>query len=196
MRFLVVTFILILPTLVAAQKIKLTKGSIDVLKGQKEIALQFSYDSLTVGLDVEEKFFVELKKKDWNYKEAGKGDAFEQYWYGSRKSLYESMFRFQFNKTSALPVAKTTAPYTLIVKTKFIEPGWNAGVVTKAPIIAGEAWIVSSNEPLNPIAIITFEKCSGENVLGGDFEMGQRIQSAYYTAGIALAKFVNKKLDR
>lgn len=194
MRSILLTLTLLSSISLFAQKIKLTEGSLDALKGQKEISIQYTYDAVMVGTDQDEKVFLERKKAEWDTKEAGRGDAFEKQWFESRKALYEAIFAFRFDKTSSLTVAKTPAQYTLIVKTKRIEPGWNAGVVQKAPTVEGQAWVVSTSDPSKVLAIITFEKCNGEDTLGGDFEMGRRIQSAYHTAATEIAKFIEKKL--
>lgn len=194
MRTTLLTLTVLSSISVFAQKIRLQEGSLDVLRGQKEISIDYSYVGVMIGTDQDEESYVKRKKTEWNQKEPGKGESFEKYWYDSRKTLYETMFRFQFDKASTLTVAKAPAQYTLILKTKGIEPGWNAGVVLKAPTVEGQAWIVSTDDPTKALAIITFEKCDGQDRLGGDFEMGRRIQSAYYTAAIQIATFINKKL--
>jgi hypothetical protein len=194
MRSLLLTLTLFIPSIVFAQKVKLISGSLDVLKGQAQILLQFSYEDLLIGTDTPERDYLQRKKNEWDLKESGAGAAFEKYWYDSRKNYYELMFSHHFSKSSGLSVARTLAQYTIVVHTKRIEPGWNAGLVYKGAIVEGEAWLVASDRVYAPLAKITFEKCTGDQIPGGDFEMGIRIQSAYHVAAQEIGKLVKKKL--
>jgi hypothetical protein len=192
MRSLFITLALIFPASLVAQKIKIIEGSLSPLKGLTEVNIKFTYDNLAIGTDTSEKDYVELKKAQWNAKEAGKGDEFENYWNLNRKSVYESIFVHHFTKNSGLVISKTPAKYTVIINTRRIEPGWNGGVVSKSPAVEGDAWIVHTDDPKNAVGRIVFENCSGDDVFGGDFEMARRIQSAYYVAATQL--FISKKL--
>ncbi len=194
MRFFIIALLIVIPAIVSAQKIKLISGSLDAMKDQREISIEFSYDRLVIGVDVPEEEYIQKKKNAWDLKEPGKGPAFEKYWHESKKSMYELMFAYHFAKSSGLASAKTQAPYTMIVKTRQIEPGWNAGVVVKTAEVQGDIWIVSSSDPATPVAVLAFENCSGEDATGGDFEMARRIQGAYHVAAVAIGKFVAKRI--
>ena len=57
-----------------AQKIKLTEGDPAVLKDQKQLNVEFTYDHLSVGKDSEADY-IRKKTAEYNNKEAGKGDT-------------------------------------------------------------------------------------------------------------------------
>ena len=85
------------------------------------------------------------------------------------------------------------AKYTLIVKTTRMEGGWNAGVASHVGEIDGELWIVESSNRNNVHAKILFTESLGKSAVGGDFEMTQRIRSAYIPAGRWLGDFIRRK---
>lgn len=198
LRFLPVFFaslvliIVLDPTFVTAQKIELLNGTLDVLKGQKSYNIIFSYDSMLVGVDIAEKPYLKEKRRVWEMKEAGKGDAFVNQWYSARQEHYEPTFIQNFESASGIKLNDKNAKYMLILKTTRTEGGWNAGIMTHASEIEGELWIVESQDQNKVIGKIGFNKFTGKSS-GGDFEMTSRIDYAYGVAGEGLGKFLKRK---
>lgn len=176
-----------------AQKRELVYGSLNGMKAQKSYSISFSYDSMFVGMQIPEKAYLENKRKVWDEKEPGKGAAFVTQWYDARKKLYEPAFIKSFEKFSLLKLNDKDAKYTMILKTSYVEAGWNIGVVGHAGEIGGELWIVESADTSKIAAIITLFECLGTDSYGGDFEMPRRIQSAYASAGKWLGEFIRRK---
>ena len=54
----------------SAQKLKLTEGKLDVLKGQTEVNTEFTYDNIKVGKYDKEEDYIKDKTADYNKKEA------------------------------------------------------------------------------------------------------------------------------
>lgn len=179
--FLLVALV-VLTRAASAQKREVIYGSLNGLKAQKSYDITFTYDSMFVGMEVPEKRYLEVKRKAWDEKEPGKGDAFVAQWYDARRKLYEPTFIKSFEKFALLKLNDTTARYTMILKTYHTEAGWNLGVADHAGEIGGELWIVESADTNKIVAVISLFECLGTDSSGGDFEMTRRIQSAYASA--------------
>lgn len=80
----------------------------------------------------------------------------------------------------------------MIVKTTFIEPGYNVHVSRKNASIDGELWIVETANKNNVIAKISFKGAPGRTFGGYDYDSGVRIQESYAVLGKSAAKFLNK----
>jgi hypothetical protein len=178
---------------VPQQKMKLAEGNLKILKGQPSVNIEFSYDSMLVGENTPEKTYVQTKKEAWDLKESGKGEEWVKAWYDNRTNLYEGMFRYQFSKESGFAIGNTTnSQYTMIIKTTRTEPGWNVGIAAQVAFIEGYVLIVSTNDRNKTLAKITFHFDS-KDPLGGDFEVGRRVQGAYLVAAKGLATFIKSK---
>lgn len=176
----------------SAQKLKLTEGKLDVLKGQTEVNMEFTYDNLKVGKYDKEEDYISDKTADYNKKEAGRGDSWAKAWKDDREARYEPKFMELFNDKGKLKaVHKKDAKYSLIFNTSFIEPGFNVGVWRKNASMNGEVWIVETANPSKALAKISVDKAQGRVFGGFDFDTGVRIAEAYADAGKALAKFMN-----
>jgi hypothetical protein len=191
--FFLLVVLLVTASVASAQKREVIYGSLNGLKAQKSYDITFTYDSMFVGMEIPEKRYLEDKRKAWEEKEPGKGDAFVQQWYDARKKLYEPTFIKSFEKFALVKLNDKNAKYTMILKTYHTEAGWNIGVATHPGEIGGELWIVESADTSKIIAIISLFECLGTDPYGGDFEMTRRIQSAYASAGKWLGEFVRRK---
>ena len=175
-----------------AQRLKLTDGSLSVLKDQKTISTDFAYDNMKVGKYDKEEDYVRNKTADYNKKEAGKGDTWAKNWVDDRQSRFEPKFNELLEKSSELSVKKN-AKYTLIYKTSFTEPGFNIGIMRKNAETNGEAWIVETANKSNVIAKISVQRALGRTFGGYDFDTGERISEAYADAAKALGNFIRKQ---
>jgi hypothetical protein len=175
-----------------AQKRRLISGSMAPLTGQKSYDLKFTYDDILIGRDIREVEYLESKRREWEAKEKGKGDAFVEKWYNDRARLYEPAFAKSFENYCKIKLNDTTAKYTLVIRTKHIEGGWNI-VVEHYGLVEGEMWIVESADQSKVIARIMFSDFLGTDPYGGDFEMTRRIKSAYEVLGKGLGDYVRNK---
>jgi hypothetical protein len=184
------------PLFVNAQRIKLEEGSVSPLKGITELNTEFTYDNVKVGEFSNEDDYIHKKTEEYNKKEAGKGDTWAKAWKSDRPERFEPKFNLLFTDNSGgINAGKhPSAKYTLIFKTKFIEPGYNVGVWRKNASMDGEAWIVETADKSKVIAKFTVDKAQGRIFGGFDFDTGLRIQEAYADAAKALAKAIKKQL--
>ncbi len=178
-----------------AQKIKIENGNLSLLKGQKNINVEFTYNNLKVGKYDKEADYVTNKKNEMNKKEAGTGDKWAKAWANDRETRYKPKFEELFNKYSPVQTAeKEGSKYTMIYNTFFIEPGFNIGITRKNARHDAEILIVETADKKKVIAKISVEKALGRDFWGTDFDTGYRIAETYADAGKAVGKFLEEQL--
>ena len=178
-----------------AQKIKVSSGNLDFLKGVEVLNVEYDYDNMGVGKYDKEADYVADKVSDYNDKEPGRGDNWRESWIADREERFEPKFEELINnslgKKNVSVGGHPDASYTLILKTTFTEPGFNVGVVRKNASINCEAVFVSSDSG-EELATITIMNSPGRGGMGYDFDTGFRIQEAYAKAGKELGRFISK----
>ncbi len=179
----------------SAQSMALKSGSLDFLKGQKTINVIYTYDNMGVGKGTEDDY-VNEKVAKYNKDEAGKGDKWKAAWISARTRQYQPMFEELLNKELEDAGAKAgnypNAPYTLILKTTFTEPGFNVGVMRMPAYTNSEAVFVKTGTTTEE-AVVTMRKAPGRDAMGFDYDAGGRISEAYAKSGKSLGKFLIKK---
>lgn len=185
-------------TPVMAQKIDFKSGSLDVLSDQKLVNVEYDYSNFGVGKFASEKDYVKKKVDEYNAKEAGKGDAWKIAWEGDRARVFEPKFEEFFNREASnmdltMVTGKSDAKYTFIVRTKFLEPGFNVGVVDKKAYIDLDIDLVETANKGNKVAQLSMSKVALSMWRGTDYDAGSRIGDAYGKAGKTLANLIKKK---
>jgi hypothetical protein len=175
------------------QKIKVVEGDLSILKGQKGVNTEFTYDNMSVGKFADEASYIAKKKEDYDKKEPGRGDKWEEAWISDRKERFEPQFRELFSKYSEMTTVDENAPYTLIFKTVKTEPGWNIGISRSPAFIDAEVWITETQNPNKVLAKVTITKSPGRDAMGYDYETGARLQEAYAKAGKELGAYIRKQ---
>lgn len=182
-----------------AQKIVLESGSLDFLKGISELNISYDFSDFAVGKFDTESAYIEKKKKDYNKKEEGKGDRWEAEWHADKENTYQRRFEELMNivllsKNTGITAGPfPDAPYTLVLKTTFLEPGYNVGISSKNASINVEIIFTGPDGPESPLAVISMKKVPGNGLFAGEFDSEKRIGEAYAQAGQKLAQFLWKK---
>lgn len=180
---------------VTAQRIKVQDGDPSVIKTESSINIEFTYDKVSVGKYSNEKDYISKKTEEYNSKDPGRGDIWAKNWINDRQARYEPKFIDLFTITSHVTISKN-AKYTLIFKTKSIEPGYNIGGGMigfggrKNAEIDAEVWIVETNNRDKKLAVMTVENAPGGTWGGYDYDTGTRIAESYAISGKKLAKFI------
>ncbi|MCF0042622.1 hypothetical protein [Dyadobacter fanqingshengii] len=182
-----------------AQRVDLRSGDVAVLSGQKIVNIEYDYSEFGVGKFATEKEYLDKKSAEYNAKEAGKGDTWKKAWVDDRKNRFEPKFEELFNKGMAdkgmqAVQSRPDATYTLIVRTKFVEPGFNVGVMRKNAYVDYEVDLVESANKSAKVAQLNLRNVPGGQFGGFDFDTGVRIAESYAKAGKSLAAFLDKKL--
>jgi hypothetical protein len=176
--------------------IKMISGSIDELKGETTLNFEFVYEQVRIGKFADEKDYIDKKKDEYNKKEPGRGDKWEQDWKSDRPNKLEPKFIEGYGEFGV--TAKADSKYTLIFNTTFIEPGYNVYVSRKNASLNGIATLVLTSDKSKEIAKITADNIInyGNAVWGYDFDTGARLEGVYKSAGSSIAKFISKKLGK
>lgn len=182
-----------------AQKVNVKSGDVAVLAGQKTINVEYDYSSFGVGKFATEKEYLDKKSEEYNAKEAGRGDNWKKAWVADRKDRFEPKFEELFNKgleDKGLSVVggRPDSKYTLIVRTTFVEPGFNVGVMRKNAAVDFQFDIVESANKSSKVAELSVLKVPGSMAMGMDFDTGARLAESYAKAGKVLANYIEKKL--
>jgi hypothetical protein len=179
----------------SAQKIKTKEGDPSVLKNEVNINIEFTYDNLSVGKFANEQDYIKKKTDEYNAKTPGRGDIWAKDWIADRANRYEPKFIDLWLITSKKTISKD-AKYTLIFKTKSIEPGYNVagGMVAfggrKNAEIDAEVWIVETANRNNKVAVLTIDNVPGGTWGGYDYDTGTRIAESYAKAAKSLCKYI------
>jgi hypothetical protein len=174
-----------------AQTVDLTKGDLSILKDEKTINIEFTYDKMTVGDDGKEADYIKRKRTEMNDKEQGSGEIWARKWEEDKATRFGPKFILGFTNLSKMTVSKD-AKYTLIFNTKALEPGYSVGVSKRNAGIDGTVTIVETANPSKKLIVLSVER-PGENMFrGAAFDAGSRIADAYYLSGQKVGKFIKK----
>jgi len=176
-----------------AQKIALKSGSVASLGTLSEIRVEYTYDNMMVG-KYKEADYLKKKADEYNKKEPGKGDQWQQDWVNDREEKFQPRFQEGFNNfCNILSVNFKVDPnaggkYRMVVHTTFTEPGYNIYMSSKNASINAEVifYDISNAE----IAKVTITNSPGSGFFEFDYDTGFRIQEAYANAGRSLAAFI------
>lgn len=192
--FFIACMAVLFSTTLFAQKIKVSSGNLDFLKGVNALNIEYDYD-MGIGKYDKEEDYVADKVSDYNDKEPGRGDTWKESWFADREERFEPKFEELINRSlenkNVSVGGHPDAEYTLILKTTYTEPGFNVGVVRKNASINCEAVFVSTGSG-EELATVTITNSPGRGGMGYDFDTGFRIQEAYAKAGKELGRFLNR----
>lgn len=181
-----------------AQRVEVLSGDVAALSGQKGVNVEYDYSSFGVGKFATENEYLEKKAAEYNAKEAGKGDDWKKSWVADRKARFEPKFEELFNKGLAdqgMTMSQNPSQkYTFIVRTTFLEPGFNVGVVRKNASVDFVIDLVETANKSVKVAEMSLKKVPGGQFGGYDFDTGVRIAESYAKAGKMLAAFLEKKI--
>jgi hypothetical protein len=181
-----------------AQRIDLKSGDIGALAGQKTVNIAYDYSEFGVGKFATEKEYLDKKSAEYNAKEAGKGDTWRKAWVADRKDRFEPKFEELFNKGLedkgiTAVTGRPDTKYTFVVHTKFVEPGFNVGVMRKNATVDFDIELVETGSK-SKVAEMALNRVPGALAMGMDFDTGARLAESYAKAGKVLAAYIDKNL--
>jgi hypothetical protein len=174
-----------------AQEVNLSKGDLSILKDEKTINIEFTYDKMMVGDDGKEADYIKRKRTEMNEKEQGSGEIWARKWEEDKKGRYEPKFTLGFTNLSKMTVS-AEAKYTLIFNTKALEPGYQVGVSKRNAGIDGTVTIVETANRAKKIIVLSVERPGENKWRGAAFDAASRIADAYYLTGQKVGKFIAK----
>lgn len=192
--------LLVFTSVTFGQKLKVQSGDFSFLKGEKEINVEFDHEGLTLYKDNRSNAeYMEERSKDLEEKARGKGKAWEKKWMSSRELIYAPKFIELVNvylkkkkKDIYYGENLADAKYTLIVKTVWIYPGYNVGIMKKGAKLTTLLTFVETANRSNVLLTITAKNAPGDSYMG-TFSNEDRIGEAYAKTGKSLIGLLLKK---
>lgn len=181
-----------------AQSLVTESGSMDFLKGEKSIKIDYTFDGLTVGKNKPEDVYCKEKVTELNGKEPGKGDKWLEGWKKNRETRYQPKFEELFDKSiggkATIAQPGSDAKYTMIINTTMIEPGYNIGI-SKMPAYINVTflWVESANKE-KILCKQSLYKVAGSQYGGYDFDVGSRVAESYAKSGKIMGKYLAGKV--
>lgn len=182
-----------------AQDMNVIQGNFNFLKNQKEINIEFDYSDFTMMKENKpEAQYVEEHKADLDKKAKGNGNIWQKQWIAAKEQIWTPKFlqignivlnkaHKDFNFQEGL-----NTPYTLIVKTVWIYPGWDAGIMKQAAKVTTNLKFVETANKNNVLLEIISYEAPGDQY-GNNFNNETRIGEGYAKTAKSLSKLLVKK---
>ncbi len=178
--------------------VALNSGDIESLDKVKKVNIIYDYSELGVGAFRKEEDYLNKRKEDFEKKK--KPEDFEKFktnWVNSRKERYEPKFEVLFNKEGGKVIDMTgtnyatSNAYTLLVRTVFIEPGVNIGIMKKPSYIDLE--FVFKDKEGKELCVFYAKNMIGVQAAGFDYDMGSRLVESYAKSAKMLVGAIKKE---
>ena len=182
-----------------AQDMEVVKGNFDFLKDQKEINTIFDYSSFTMMKEKKsEAQYIQEHKADLDEKAKGNGNLWEKRWVVAKDQIWTPKF-LEIGNIVLSKAGKDVnfqeglnTPYTLIVQTVWIYPGWDAGIMKQPAKVTTNLKFVETANKSNVLLEITSEEAPGDQ-WGSNFSNETRIGEGFAKTAKSLSKLLLKK---
>lgn len=184
------------------QDMKVVKGNFDFLKDQTEINTEFDYSNFTMMKENKpEAQYVEEHKADLDQKAKGNGNLWQKKWVTAKEQIWTPKF-LEIGNVVLSKGGKNlnfqeglNTPYTLIVKTVWLYPGWDAGIMKQPAKVTTNLKFVETANKSNVLLEITSEEAPGDQ-WGNTFSNETRIGEGYAKTAKSLSKMILKKTSK
>lgn len=184
---------------ISAQDMNVVQGNFAFLKDQKEINIEFDYSNFTMMKENKpEAQYVEEHKADLDKKAKGNGNIWQKKWIAAKEQIWTPKFleigNIVFSKAGKEINFQEglNTPYTLIVKTVWIYPGWDAGIMKQEAKVTTNLKFVDSADKSKVLLEINSEEAPGDQ-WGSTFSNESRIGEGYAKTAKSLSKMIIKK---
>lgn len=199
MKKVLVLAVMLVSTIITAQKMNVEKGDFAFLNGQTAINIEFNYSNLKLLKEnkTEEQYIAD-RAKELNDKNNGVGDIWKKKWQGAKKAIWEPKFLELVNivlvkkdKNLSFQEDLASAKYTLIVEATWIFPGWDAMVMKQPAKVSTTLKFVETANRSNVVLEISTENAPGDQY-GNNFSNESRIGEGFAKTGKSLAGYIIK----
>ncbi|KRD62961.1 hypothetical protein ASE40_03980 [Flavobacterium sp. Root935] len=182
-----------------AQDMNVVKGNFDFLKDQKEINTEFDYSNFTMMKENKpESQYVEEHIADLDKKGKGNGNLWHKRWVVAKDQIWTPKF-LEIGNIVMTKAGKEVnfqeglnTPYTLIVQTVWIYPGWDAGIMKQPAKVTTNLKFVETANKSNVLLEISSVDAPGDQY-GSNFNNETRIGEGYAKTAKSLSKLLLKK---
>lgn len=199
-KLFLLLFMAIATTTFAQSKINIVSGNFLALKDQTEVNVELKFENvLFMKENITESQYLENRKKQVLENPKRGEEAWKKWiaeWEQYKKENYADYLIKGLNKYHKNISFKkdNSAKYTLLLETKWIFPGWHAGLTAMSAEISGKIKLVETGSPSVVLAEVELNKFD-KFVNNKEFVMEYgRIAAGYESAGRYIGKEVKKAL--
>ncbi|MEZ5047353.1 MAG: hypothetical protein R2831_10220 [Chitinophagaceae bacterium] len=194
MKKFVLFFSFLLACIMMYAGLKKISGNPAAIANETTLNVQFTYNNMRVGKFPKEEDYVKTKKEEYNKKEEGRGEKWEDSWVSDRSGRFEPQFTELFEKHCKLALGNyPEAKYTAIIHTTRTEPGYNIYISRKNAEIDLDIDIIETQSKTS-IVKYSLKGVQGRSFGGYDYDSGTRLEEAYALAGKLLGKELSKTI--
>jgi hypothetical protein len=193
MKKLFVLMLFTVSTVVFAQKFKIQSGDAKFLKGTEVVNVVFDYSEMKLMKEnYTEEEYVPKRVDELNKKTEGSGDLWKKQWERSKEELWNPKFIMLFNKVFSKENINTKlkenaeSPYTLVVKVKWIYPGWDAGIMKQPAKVTTQLTFIETDSK-KVLCDIESTDAPGDQ-WGSNFNNETRVGEGFAKTGKTLAQ--------
>ncbi|WDF66847.1 hypothetical protein PQ465_11075 [Sphingobacterium oryzagri] len=182
---------------VSAQKLKIVSGDVASLSGQTSLNLKMDYSEMKFYKEnIDEQTYLDRRQKEIS---ANKGEEESKLWLDdwnySKTVSFPKKFIDSWSKNSKIVLKEDgDFPYTLVVKTVWIYPGWFAAVMNQPAKLTTALKIVETANPSQVVLEIKSTKAPGDVSFVGVPNNNDRMAEGYAKTAKTVAKMISKKL--
>ncbi|KQX08696.1 hypothetical protein [Flavobacterium sp. Root420] len=185
-----------------SQDMTVINGNFDFLKDQTEINTEFDYSNFTMMKEKKtESQYVEEHKADLDQKAKGNGNIWQKKWIAAKEQIWTPKF-LEIANIVLTKAGKNlnfqeglNTPYTLIVQTLWIYPGWDAGIMKQQAKVTTHLKFVETANKSNVLLEISSEEAPGDQ-WGNNYSNESRIGEGYAKTAKSLSKMILKKASK
>ncbi|MCA6067448.1 hypothetical protein JI747_009690 [Chryseobacterium sp. RG1] len=193
MKKLFVLMLFTVSAVVFAQKFKIQSGDAKFLKGTEVVNVVFDYSEMKLMKEnYTEEEYVPKRVDELNKKTEGSGDLWKKQWERSKEELWNPKFIMLFNKVFSKENINTKlkenaeSPYTLVVKVKWIYPGWDAGIMKQPAKVTTQLTFIETDSK-KVLCDIESTDAPGDQ-WGSNFNNETRVGEGFAKTGKTLAQ--------
>lgn len=186
-------------TVAMAQKFKIQSGDAKFLKGTETVNVVFDYSEMKLMKEnYTEEEYIPRRIEELNKKTEGSGDIWKKQWQRSKEELWNPKFITTFNKVLSKENINTKlkenaqSPYTLIVKVKWVYPGWDAGIMKQSAKVTTQLTFVETDSKKVLCDIESIEAPGDQ--WGSNFNNETRVGEGFAKTGKTLAQRIEREL--
>ncbi|MCS4303699.1 hypothetical protein [Chryseobacterium sp. BIGb0232] len=199
-KLLLLVFMVMMTTVFGQEKMKLVSGDFEVLRDQADVNVEVKFeDVLFMKENITEAQYLENRKKQV-MDNPKRGEAAWNEWIGEwekyKKENYVDRLLKGLNASGKKEIFKkdSSAKYTLILNTKWVFPGWHAGLIAMPTEMSGNIQLVETNNPsvvLATVELNKYDRFSGMDVTVMEYG---RLAAAYESIGKVLSRQIKRNL--
>ncbi|WEK68552.1 MAG: hypothetical protein P0Y62_11895 [Candidatus Chryseobacterium colombiense] len=197
MKKVFLLFFVAIATTVFAQKFKIQSGDAKFLKGTDVVNVVFDYSEMKLMKEnYTEGEYIPKRVEELNKKTEGAGDLWKKQWERSKEELWNPKFIMLFNKVLSKENINTKlrentqSPYTLVVKVKWIYPGWDAGIMKQPAKVTTQLTFIETDSK-KVLCDIESTDAPGDQ-WGSNFNNETRVGEGFAKTGKTLAQRIER----